>query len=73
MYGALRLPQPCRHLCEKKMVWCTISSAGIVGPVSLDDTVNAEHYLKLFKTSPQRIQVHVVETFFQKDGSRPHI
>jgi hypothetical protein len=34
---------------QKCMAWCAISCAGIVGPVFLDDRVNAECYTKFLQ------------------------
>jgi hypothetical protein len=66
-----------RPLCpQKSSVWCTVSSAGIVGPVFVDDMVNAEHYLELledhFVPALQGMGVNMKEKFFQQYGARPH-
>jgi hypothetical protein len=61
---------------QKHTVRRAISSAGIVGPVFLDDTVNAGRYPKLrkhhFVPSLQCMGVNMEETFFQKYRARTH-
>jgi hypothetical protein len=50
------------------MVWCTISSTGIVRPIFLDDIVSAECYLQLLQDhivpTLQRMGINMEETFF---------
>jgi hypothetical protein len=59
---------------QKCMVWCTILSVAIVGPVFLDCTVNAQCYLKLlqgqvcFVSDLQGMEVNMEETISNKMG-----
>jgi hypothetical protein len=53
-------------------VWCAVSSAGIVEADFLDNTVNAERYLKSlqghFVSTPQCMGVNM----WKQDEARPH-
>jgi transposase len=57
------------------MVWCAISSEGIIGPCFFDEHVTAKSYLKLLKERfwPQvRDRMEAEDVYFQHDGAPAH-
>lgn len=63
------------HSRKSLMVWCAISSSGIIGPIIFEDTVTAETYIKMLteKFLPEvrkRERPHLI--WFQQDGASSH-
>ena len=60
----------------KTTAWCAISAVGIIGPVFLHETVNADRYrtniLDFFITKLEQHEIDQESAFFQQDGARPH-
>jgi len=60
---------------EKVLVWCAISSEGIIGPYFFEDTVNQYNYLKMFQSYFWRRNVQTsnyTKYYFQQDGATAH-
>jgi hypothetical protein len=56
---------------QSVMVWCGISSAGLVGPHFFDQTINTESYLRVLEELVWPYVRHRCLTF-QKDGAAAH-
>lgn len=63
------------HSRRSVHVWAALSSSGIIGPIYLDETVNAENYIKMLESQvlPElfRRQPHGLFSL-QQDGASPH-
>ncbi len=60
---------------EKITIWATISAHGIIGPVFLRETVNAENYRTLLENDicPElENRGHLKKAIFQQDEVKPH-
>lgn len=53
------------------VVWCAMSSKGIIGPFFFENTVTGESYLKLLRDEFWPL-VQEDNYFFQQDGATPH-
>lgn len=53
------------------MVWCGLTSAGLIGPYFFDGSVNAETYLQMLKDYVWP-QVKGKRLYFQQDGASAH-
>jgi transposase len=61
---------------KKVMVWCAITSDGIIGPYFFTGNVNAEIYLEMLRTyyipELKKKKVDCSKNFFQQDGATVH-
>lgn len=60
---------------EKVLVWCALSSEGIIGPYFFEETVNQHNYLKMLQSYFWRRHVQTpnyTKYYFQQDGATPH-
>jgi hypothetical protein len=64
------------HHATRIIVWVTISSHGLLGPISFEETVNSPHYLSMLGNTfvPPFLATGLpLQTQrFMQDGARPH-
>ena len=55
-------------------VWCAMSSAGIIGPVFLDESITGVVYRKILEEFIPFMygMERVMDNWFMQDGARPH-
>lgn len=73
-YWAYSNPQiqiPVPNSKDGVMVWCGVTSDGIIGPYFFDETVTGESYLNMLKDFLWP-KVKYQRMYFQQDGAPPH-